>query len=69
MLYTVVWRTAGTLSNVAVAGVAGRLSVADVLAIARRQDARVRAAVETGGARPDRVATSDSLYTSERTGR
>lgn len=44
VLYTVVWRTAGTLSNIAVAGVAGRLTVADVLAIARKQDARVRAA-------------------------
>lgn len=44
VLYTVVWRTAGTLSNIAVAGVAGRLAVADVLAIARKHDARVRAA-------------------------
>ena len=44
VLYTVVWRTAGTLSNVAVAGVTGRLTVADVLAIARKQDAHVRAA-------------------------
>jgi hypothetical protein len=49
VLFTVVWRTAGTLSNVAVAGVAGRLSAADALVIARKQDARVRAATRSPG--------------------
>jgi hypothetical protein len=49
VLYTVVWRRAGTLSHVAVAGVAGRLTAADALAIARKQDARVRAAARPAG--------------------
>jgi hypothetical protein len=44
VLYTVIWRAAGALSSVTVAGVAGRVTIRDALAIARRQDARVRAA-------------------------
>lgn len=49
VLYTVVWRGADTLSNVAVAGVAGRLTAADALAIAHKQDARVQAATRSPG--------------------
>lgn len=49
VLYTVVWRSDRALAHVAVAGVAGRLTAADALAIARKQDVRLRAAAKPQG--------------------
>lgn len=54
VLYTVVWRSRGALGYLSVAGVGGKLTPADVLALARRQQARI--ASTTTGTRPELVA-------------
>lgn len=49
VLFTLVWRSAGALSHVAIAGVVGRLTAGDALAIARAQQAHVLAAAKPAG--------------------
>lgn len=41
VVFTLVWRANGALSHLSVAGIQGRLTAADVLALARKQQARV----------------------------
>lgn len=44
VLYTVLWRSPGVLAQLTVAGIAGRLTAAEALALARTQAAHIRAA-------------------------
>jgi hypothetical protein len=49
VVYTLVWRANGVLSHLSVAGIQGRLRPADVLALARKQQARVDGTAKTPG--------------------